>query len=233
MNTPKLKLLLAFACCLVSLSISAADINFKTLSVAQAITEAEIQNKHIFISYEADWCLPCQIMEETVFTNQTVVSKLNTDFVSIKVNFDELSDHEWLETYVVKSLPTLSIVEDTGKELKRHEGTMNLTTFLAFLESNTKQSIPVARKARVIAAQYSTPPSTTLTTFQFGAFSKLANAEQHQQTIEHSLSIQTMITQDESGLYKLVYNKAITREERKIIVANANHKNLDFFILKS
>lgn len=228
MNTPKLPLIIA--CCLLSISISAADINFRTLTIAQAITEAETQDKHLFITYEADWCLPCQIMEETVFTHESVVTKLNTDFVSIKVNFDEVNDKEWFGQYDVSSIPTLSVVDDAGQELTRHEGTMNLATFIAFLESNTKPSTPVAPKMRVIAAQYSSPPSTEFTTIQFGAFSKIANAQQQQQSIESLLSISTIITQDESGLYKLLYTNSITREERKIIVANANYNKIDFFI---
>lgn len=230
MRTPELKLITAFLCCLVSLSISAADINFRALSVEQAITEAEMQNKHLFITYKADWCLPCQIMEETVFTNESVVSKLNADFVSIKVNFDEVDDLEWFGTYEVASMPTLSVVDDTGRELTRHEGTMNLTTFLAFLESNTKQVKRVKRKTKLIAAQFTELPSTTLTIIQFGAFTKVENAELHQQSIENLLSIPTIITKDDSGLYKLLYVESITREERKIIMANANYKKIDFFI---
>lgn len=230
MRTTELKLLLAILCCLVSLSISAADINFRTLSVEQAISEAEIHDKHLFITYEADWCLPCQIMEETVFANESVISKLNSDFVSVKVNFDEVSDLEWFGTYEVVSMPTLSVVDDTGKELTRHEGTMNLASFLAFLESNTKKAKPIETVKRVIATPYSSPSKTTLTTIQFGAFSKFENAERHQQSIDNLLSIPTIITEDESGLYKLLYAESITREERKIIVANAKYKKLNFFI---
>lgn len=234
MNTLELKLQTVFICCFLSLSLSASDVNFRTLSIAEAITEAEIQNKHLFVSYEADWCVPCQIMEERVFSNETVVSKLNSDYVSVKVNYDELSDKEWFGTYDVSSLPTITIVNDIGKELTRHEGTMNLATFLAFLDSNAKHPKPIEKPsekpARVIAAQYKNVQSTALTTIQFGAFSKFANAQRHQQSIESLLNIPTVITTDDSGLYRLLYNESITKEERRAIIANANDKKLDFFI---
>lgn len=229
MRTSELKLLTAIVCCLVTLSISAADINFKSLSIVQAISEAEMQNKHLFITYEADWCLPCQIMEETVFTNESVVSKLNTDFVSIKVNFDEVSDKEWFGTYAVSSLPTLSIVDDTGKELIRQEGTMNLTTFLAFLDSNTKQTNTAEKRPR-IAPPHKNIPSTTPITIQFGAFSTFTNAEKQQQYIENLLSLPTIIRMDDTGLYKLHYTQSITREERGVIIASAKQAEIDFFI---
>lgn len=230
MRTSKLQLTPLILCLLFSFSLTAADVNFRTLSISEAITEAEIQDKHLFISYEADWCLPCQIMEENVLTNDAVVSKLNDDFVSVKVNFDNESHKEWFGKYEVSSLPTLTIVDDTGIELIRQEGTMNLATFLAFLDSNTKLPKKVETKNRVIRAQYSSAPNLPLTTIQFGAFSKYANAERHQQSIVSLLSIPTIITQDDSGLYKIVYAKAITREERKVIIANANYKKIDFFI---
>lgn len=230
MRTSKLQLTPLILCLLFSFSLTAADVNFRTLSISEAITEAEIQDKHLFISYEADWCLPCQIMEENVLKNDAVVSKLNDDFVSVKVNFDNQSHKEWFGKYEVSSLPTLTIVDDTGIELIRQEGTMNLATFLAFLDSNTKQPKTVERSNRVIRAQYASPPNTSLTTIQFGAFSKLENAEHQQRSVENLLSISTTIIKDESGLYKLLYMESITREERKVIIANAYYKKLDFFV---
>ena len=47
-----------------------------------ALEIAEEKGKPLFVEFEADWCLPCKIMSEEVFTHQETADLFNENFVN-------------------------------------------------------------------------------------------------------------------------------------------------------
>jgi thioredoxin 1 len=77
--------------------------------------------------FYADWCGPCKAL--------SMVIKNAGDKVTIPILELDI-DHELMETvqYDIKSVPTMILVDDTGKELKRQVGSMTESQLLDFLK---------------------------------------------------------------------------------------------------
>ena len=58
----------------------------KKASLLDVVDKAEAENKLVFLDIYTDWCLPCKIMEEEVFTNEPLGEFFNDNFISYKVN---------------------------------------------------------------------------------------------------------------------------------------------------
>ena len=97
------------------LALSAeSQINFQNIT----FEEASLQEKNILVSYTAEWCLPCKLMDETIFSNQKVVRLVNENFVSIKADIDSEKGKEWNDLYNINYLPASLFASKAGKELE-------------------------------------------------------------------------------------------------------------------
>jgi thioredoxin 1 len=77
--------------------------------------------------FYADWCGPCKGLSMLI---KVVGDKVTLPIEEINI------DAELMESarYDIRSLPTMIIVDDNDKEIKRHVGTMNETQLLEFLK---------------------------------------------------------------------------------------------------
>jgi len=89
-----------------------------------ALEIAEEKGKPLFVEFEADWCLPCKIMSEEVFTHQETAEIFNDNFVNYKVDIETQSGANMKMLYGVNILPTLLILDHKGKELARNDGSL-------------------------------------------------------------------------------------------------------------
>lgn len=96
----------------------------KAIDLTAAMEIAEKKDKPLFIEFEADWCLPCQIMSEEVFTHQETADFFNDNFVSYKVDIEEGSGPNLKMLYGVNILPTLIFIDDKGRTLVRNDGSL-------------------------------------------------------------------------------------------------------------
>lgn len=100
---------------------------------------ALLERKDIFVDVTADWCEPCQWLEQYTFTNPPVIEKLNNEFISIRL--DDERDKEVLKSLNVIYFPTLIILDPSGKEVFRKSGFQNPTEFQEFLEIDERKRI--------------------------------------------------------------------------------------------
>lgn len=93
---------------------------------------AQRLNKPVFVSFHADWCAPCKVMEEELFTQTQVYQKLNADFLNFKVDYDLPSGKTIAGLYEVQVLPTVLFLDPQGVVLTRYKG--GLGTSSQFLQ---------------------------------------------------------------------------------------------------
>lgn len=67
------------------------------------------------IKFYSETCGPCKVLDKNL-------KEAKIDYISINVNDDENS--QLLEEYSIKNIPTLIIVDDSGKVIDRHIGPM-------------------------------------------------------------------------------------------------------------
>jgi len=215
-------------------SVSAERAAFNNLSIAEAKLSATESNKDIFVIYTADWCVPCQLLDETLLTDDRVTNILNNDFITVLADYDDDRNEEWFSGFGVKRLPTMTVVGDTGFELDRFEGNSNYEEFIKWLRKNNRQS-------RIIAAQYSKPfqqleksnatePKQDLTVIQFGAFSSYKNATKLKDKVEMKLGLTIIIHEDDNKLFKVLYTKNLNQIEHDELIKKVKLSGLKYFI---
>ena len=78
---------------------------------ADVITEAIRSNRPIFVDFTATWCKHCLKMDQEIFTNTAIASKLNSEFIAYKVDIDNPDGVAIAKKYNVTEYPTYLILE--------------------------------------------------------------------------------------------------------------------------
>ncbi len=73
----------------------------------EILEQAEQEQKLIFVDMFAEWCIPCKVMEEEIFTYPELGDKYNKSFISTRLNVDSLEGSMISMRYDVVSLPGL------------------------------------------------------------------------------------------------------------------------------
>lgn len=110
-------------------SAHAADNAWLTDFEAAKATAAK-ESKLIFMDIYAEWCPPCKMLEQTTFPDPAVKTAL-AEFVLIKVDADK--QMELVERYSDGSLPTLVVLDATGKMLDSTMGYLDPAAFTEWL----------------------------------------------------------------------------------------------------
>lgn len=113
---------------------TANSITFSDVKVEEALAKASAEGKLVFLDFYASWCTPCKWMEQTTFTDNRVSSALNENFISVKVNIDDVEGFQMKNKYEVNYLPTMLILNSNGKMVERIEQTMVADELIGILE---------------------------------------------------------------------------------------------------
>ena len=123
-------------------SFDAADgIQFENGTFNTALYKAKTDKKLVFVDFYADWCSPCKIMAQTTFKDPEIAGYLHKNYVSYKVNIEDFDGIPIKSKYNIKVLPTLLILDETGKEVARYEEGMGSSKLYKVLnQHNTKKT---------------------------------------------------------------------------------------------
>lgn len=150
-----MKRLLGFFCVLsifvTSVRGEYLEVEFKQSSISE--TQAEIANsgKLALIYFTADWCMPCQMLQESHFRDERVINQINNGFVSVKADYSEMDHIEWYDKYEVRMLPTLLIIDENGNEVDRIQNIRNTRQLYLFLHNHSKMSISQSNAVKPMA----------------------------------------------------------------------------------
>ena len=114
--------------------------------------EARKTGKHYVAYFYANWCKPCQWMDEHVFNEQEVINYLSNNILSTKVDIDGFEGHGLKNLFNVDVIPSFLIFNSEGRIVKRVETTLDKEEFLSMLKS-------VLEPERVIVHQQASSPA--------------------------------------------------------------------------
>lgn len=121
-------LLIAFTAFKVS---AQNEIKFnQTKNWKETIGAAEKTGKLIFVDCYTDWCGPCKWMDKNVFTEVSVATFFNGNFINVKVDMEKGEGLELRKKYSVKSYPTFLFVDSKGEVVHRTGSRMSVEEFL-------------------------------------------------------------------------------------------------------
>lgn len=131
----KIKLILLF--CVVTLceSVAIAQIKFIDGDFKEALKEAKIQNKSVFIDFYTTWCQPCKMMDSKVFSQTHIGDYFDTHFISLKLDAEKPENLNLVKQFKINSYPTMIILDADGKELKRIKSALAPEVFMREVQS--------------------------------------------------------------------------------------------------
>ena len=110
-------------------------VKFKqSIKLDEAIQLAKTQNKPIFVDFYTDWCAPCKLMDEYIFTDPTFASYLNSNFVNYKFDCMNFEADPFLKKYKVQGYPTLMFISPSGKVISSNYGSLSYSNMKKMAE---------------------------------------------------------------------------------------------------
>jgi uncharacterized protein YyaL (SSP411 family) len=112
------------------LETSASD-SIKWYSYNEGMHAGRTEKKAVFLHFYADWCGYCRKMAKESFQDPIIISYLNENFISIRVNYDKEGD---IATYYgIRAVPSTWILAPTGESINTITGYMRPQALLSML----------------------------------------------------------------------------------------------------
>jgi thioredoxin-related protein len=121
----------------------ASSKGIKWYTYKQGIELSKIEGVKIFLYFYADWCTYCKKMEKETFNDDSVVSYLNDNFISIKVNSDR--DTKTALDFGVRGLPSSWFIEENGERISNLPGFIAadiLLNVLKYINTDSYKEMP-------------------------------------------------------------------------------------------
>ena len=134
---------------LFTLPTFAEEVNFIQDNVRVAIDRAAAEGKLVFLDFWADYCSPCKLMEKYTFTDPSVIDKMNSSYVPVRINIETFDGYDLKAQYNVKLLPTIIVLNSKGQLVARFEESMSGSKLTAILAKyDTKKNRAVFEKSK-------------------------------------------------------------------------------------
>lgn len=85
--------------------------------------------------FNAEWCKPCKWMDKNTFTDDALISYLNKNTISSKINIDTEDGFQTMSKFNVKVLPTIIVLNAKGEEISRKQELMDGKSMLKFISN--------------------------------------------------------------------------------------------------
>ena len=114
-----------------SVNVFAQGINFESnINLKKLQEKAKKENKLIFIDCYTSWCGPCKWMAKNIFTNDTVASYYNANFICAQIDMEKGEGPEIGKRFDVNCYPTYLFIDSDGKLVHRRSSTCNTQEFI-------------------------------------------------------------------------------------------------------
>lgn len=81
----------------------------------EALKQAKLQHKHIFVDAYASWCGPCKMLKASTFTDDKAAAFFNSNFINVSIDMEKGQGPALAVKWQLQAYPTLIIFDSTGK----------------------------------------------------------------------------------------------------------------------
>ena len=103
----------------------------KNSTLTDVTEQAEREGKLVFLDLYTEWCLPCKLMTEDVYTDQRIGDFMNENFVNYKVDAEKGNGPNLRLMYGVENFPGLLFLDAKGRVLEKKLGAAYQTELMA------------------------------------------------------------------------------------------------------
>jgi thioredoxin-related protein len=128
---PTSLLLTLVNCLLLIVHCKSQSLEFrKDTAWASVLSAAKTQHKPIFLDVYTTWCKPCKQMEREIFSLYEVGKKINTNFVSYRIDAEKGEGLGIASSYQVDAYPSVFFLDSKGNPVHKIEGLVSSEQFL-------------------------------------------------------------------------------------------------------
>jgi len=109
-------------------------------SFKEALRQAQLQNKYIFVDAYASWCGPCKLLKATSFRNKKTAVYFNDNFINVSIDMEKGEGPELAMEWGIQAYPTLIIFDPSGKAISGTVGYMSGADLVRFGKQALAQS---------------------------------------------------------------------------------------------
>lgn len=122
---------------------------FRSITLNEAVRQAAEENKYVFVDCYTSWCVPCKMMEQSVFSKEEAGGYFNPRFISVKYDLEKEEDGKMLaKEYDITSVPTFLIFGPDGTFAHKITGAGETEEFIQKVErcfDDTKAYAPLKK----------------------------------------------------------------------------------------
>lgn len=107
-----------FFCCA---ALPGQSIDFTETSFELISRRADAEDKLFFVYFEADWCAPCQLMDQQTFQYPPLVRFVQDGMLALRVDMDNPMRQTLIRRFTVEKIPTILVFGPNGRLLERIE----------------------------------------------------------------------------------------------------------------
>jgi thiol-disulfide isomerase/thioredoxin len=130
-------------------------VNFRKITLEQALEAAKKENKPVYVHGYADWCHYCKYMVDSVYPDKEVADFMNSHFVSIKIDMEK-EGKELNKTIKSHTFPTMLFYDVNGELMHRAAGRRYKLPFLEL----AKEALDPNRQMRTFKNKYENGTAT-------------------------------------------------------------------------
>jgi len=110
----------------------ADSIVFINNSWINALHQAQVQNKYIFVDAYATWCGPCNLLKSTTFRNDKAAAFFNANFINVEIDMERGDGPDLAQRWGIQAYPTLLVFDSNGKPITEALGYMSANALVKF-----------------------------------------------------------------------------------------------------
>lgn len=126
----KQTILLWMIAVILPLSSFAQGVDFREVTMREALDAAAKEKKLVFVDFYTTWCGPCKKMSAEVFTQVQVGEFFNKVFVNLKLDAEKGEGKTAARKYKISAYPTFLVLNPEGMEVYRTVGAMEADAFV-------------------------------------------------------------------------------------------------------
>jgi len=136
MKTSNSPYLISFFVLLFSANTYATGVNFIIDNYDAIKHMAQVKEKPFFVDFYGEWCPSCQVMDETTFQDEQVVTFVEQNYIAVKCDINTPIGESWKNQFGVNCIPTIMMFDQNGELQERYEAPLTGSAFLHELKMN-------------------------------------------------------------------------------------------------